>query len=383
MSTPIPGVPVIRPIDLTTMPYMNNPLSDIQPFTRRDTRTYLDLVMDLADWVTESAKILNDNQGELSTGWIQNAEALVTEVNRIANDLVEAVADNSVTLQDPVMSALIGNVNSNTRQIINTLLQGVVVPDGADPGTFTVAGSASLKAVGVNAAGELPDRVRAVLNDTYAIVRAYANGAYPNRVAGKVNVWVGGPHPGLLASPIDIYVSPNDEVITSVVNGILSPGSPLNLAVRKVGTDIIPVQIFPTVSSSSTAVTIGVDPNQVYGYSLAKDGNTNSVRYGGFIPPWWTRARLHVIWMHDTGAGQIRVARSARQFDANGVQANDSTTSNNTSVGIMRANDASFTFDVVGGRNISGTIARLSGSTGNDDLNAPIIITDAYLERVA
>lgn len=293
---------------------------------------------DLRDWTEKWQSHLTEEQTR-TVQWLNSwAESTVTYVTNETAEALAAVVGNSVSLQDPVMAALVGNAAS---------------------------------------------AVTGVLTGTYLVYRLWNGTSYPPRITGATNVWIGGPHPGLLMPATDIYVPPGDAVVAAVVEGILSAGSTLNQAVRKVATEIAAVQIFPTVTSSSTAVTIGEDPNQVYGYSLAADGVTNSVRYGGVIPSGWTRARLHAVWMHQAGSGQIRIARSARQFDGDGIQANDSTTANHTSVGVMRANDSSFTFDCEGGRHVSGTIARLSGSTGNDTLAAPIVITDAYLERVA
>lgn len=213
------------------------------------------------------------------------------------------------------------------------------------------------------------------------VVLPYVGGAYPTRVPNVTNIFFGGPDPGLLMGSEDVWIPPDDTILPTVASAILTGGSAVNQAVRRVAVDTVDLQIAASGIVSPLAVTVGTSPNQVYGYALVKDPvNNNGVRFNGLVPADWTRARLHAIWMHDTGSGQIRIARGFRQYDSTGIVASGSITTNNTSSGTMKAQDASYEFDVVGGKLISGSIARVAGV--DDTLDATVIIPFAWLERV-
>lgn len=128
------GGPVSRP---TTGVY-DDVLSDIAPFTRRNTTTMLKKFEDFVAWVQGTVKAVDENDAKLRLAWIAQAEYLITEWDKLSDDLKEAVINNSVELQDPVLAALFADQGSESYEAVNALLHDIVKPDPDDEGTFVI-----------------------------------------------------------------------------------------------------------------------------------------------------------------------------------------------------------------------------------------------------
>ncbi len=113
MSTPVnaPGLPVLRPIDFASAPQLGT-LSDVQPFTRRDTRTYLGLLHDTLAWSIKAAEVLESNENALKLSWLEQGEYLVSEFNSISSELRESVNDNVDAVNANVAERLAANLET-------------------------------------------------------------------------------------------------------------------------------------------------------------------------------------------------------------------------------------------------------------------------------
>ena len=100
------------------------PTSNVQPFTYKDGITYLERLEWLIRYMNlKLIPFINESYKELSD---EVNGAINTVINQV-NDLVQSIINSSIEVQDPVVEALIKDVNSLTRKALEEIF-----PDDAD-----------------------------------------------------------------------------------------------------------------------------------------------------------------------------------------------------------------------------------------------------------
>lgn len=134
---PIPeNLPRLGTVSWNKAPRMEV-LSDVQPFTRRDTYTWTGKIEELIAWVNSVTKIMEENGDKLNAAWVEQAEYLISEFNRITAELIEAVVNNSIELQDPVFAELIAT-DSLTFAAMSSYWSELIIPDPDREGFFLI-----------------------------------------------------------------------------------------------------------------------------------------------------------------------------------------------------------------------------------------------------
>ena len=139
------GSTVVNPVNLGRYPSYR-PYTNIQPFTVRDGATYLIVLESLRTWIRDTLVPHVDNEiGGLSESWAEQVTAVTDAFANEVDRLVQEMVDNAIELQDPVMLALLNDVESLTRSKIDEILSAFYTITSADS-TFESKGDASAKA---------------------------------------------------------------------------------------------------------------------------------------------------------------------------------------------------------------------------------------------
>lgn len=109
------------------------PVSNITPFSFRDGVTYLEKLEDLRKYVTNdlTAWLIDELENENAS-----IQLVINNLIEQFNSIVEEIVNDSVTVQDPVVAALVNNATSQTRTALNTILSAYYTKTAADT-TFT------------------------------------------------------------------------------------------------------------------------------------------------------------------------------------------------------------------------------------------------------
>jgi len=130
-------IPAIGPILIPA-----TPVSNAQPFTYRDGATFLDRLERIARSIdAELIPAIDDSNKELVENINTEVNNLIKEFNIATGKVDQAVDDvinNSVELQETVVTQMLNNEASGPRQIVDNLLSEVVQEDDNDEGTFIV-----------------------------------------------------------------------------------------------------------------------------------------------------------------------------------------------------------------------------------------------------
>lgn len=158
----------VTPLTPYTAPY--EPVSNITPFTYRDGLTYLEVLTGLRRYITDIVVPYADSTfNELGTEFAaqvntmidtvnaslvaedSNVATAITNLTNYVNSQVAAIVGGSVTINDPIIQAIINNVASTTRVLLDGLyvneselpaklgaVDGIIYPNLAD-GTITYA----------------------------------------------------------------------------------------------------------------------------------------------------------------------------------------------------------------------------------------------------
>ncbi len=250
-----------------------------------------------------------------------------------------------------------------------------VIPQGI-PGVDAVPADEGVAAY----VASLGTQTRESLNDSFLNYLLWNGTAYPPRVAGAVNVFIGPEDPGLLMSGADIWTNPDSATMGEVVAAMRNPASPLYAATKAV----LPAEgIALQVHQGPNAIgTFGPGaPNVVRAPELAK-GGTSSVQITGRIPAGWKSANYRFAWLHNVTGSGARLNISWSLMGATGITNSNSQTAT-YSTAAMNLRTMSFdSIPVAGGQMFTGSIVRLSDSSG-DDIAGPIGVVGAWLERIS
>lgn len=107
--------------------YADSIVSDIAPFTRRNTATFLTKIEYLIAWVKESIDTVTDNERKLLAAFLE-----------IAEKLRDDVISNAIELQDDAFAGLMADDTTASYGAVNALLHDIIKPDPDDVGTFLI-----------------------------------------------------------------------------------------------------------------------------------------------------------------------------------------------------------------------------------------------------
>lgn len=333
---------MITPITPVVIP--SYPTSTVQPFTYKDGLSYLDRLEMLKRYINRVViPYVNESYNEISNETQTAVNALIEAFNAA----VEAIINSSIEIQDPLVANLVSTPSSATAIALHAIFSEKSVTDSLSSAVSILESSTA------QISDELTKRVA---------FRIYNNG-YPPRVDGVLNMWVNGPHPGLLAAPTDIWVNPDTATMSMVIAAMVDTSSDLH----KVTVDAVvkEVNIPLAPESAGGMVAFGSSPDIIYAWPIAK-GGTNSLRFVQSVPESWSRVDMILGWLaREEGAARLNIA--FRVINNSGVVLSDSTTTSyQTSVGPMRENIMEYkNRAVVGGGVISGTITRISDNAGD------------------
>lgn len=129
--------------------------SNTTPFTYQDGRTNAKLVESIVGYIDNVlVPYIDTNMSSVAEAWEATAQQLIDAVN----SAIEEVINSSITLQDPVMLAIINNLTSQSRVKLDALygvtaqaanialqtsevrteLRKLLVEDPTDPGFFLI-----------------------------------------------------------------------------------------------------------------------------------------------------------------------------------------------------------------------------------------------------
>ena len=113
----------------------NSPATNITPFTYRDGLSYLQRLERIVRYVNKNViPYVNESYTELAETTQENVNNLIEQVN----SLVQAVIDDSIELQDPVMAGIVSDETSNTYSSLYEILSTMLNEDPTDIGFFII-----------------------------------------------------------------------------------------------------------------------------------------------------------------------------------------------------------------------------------------------------
>lgn len=248
------------------------------------------------------------------------------------------------------------------------------IPRGL-PGTNAIENDAAVAAY----VGAFDSATSTQLNNTRPVHRVWNGSAYPARVAGAVNLFIGPVDPGLLMSGNDAWTNPDVATLGEVTAAMLDPGSALYAATKKV----LPPETHPLqlLQGPNVTGTFGSSqPNVVRAVALAK-GGTNGVQLSGRIPDGWNTVSLRYAWIHNAATGSN--ARLNTYWSLAGATGIVTSSTQTSTFGTPAMNIRTITYEgipVAGGQMFSGAIVRLSDNPA-DDIAGELGVTAAWLVR--
>lgn len=265
-----PHPPVVIPDPLPDTVALNPPMvGTASPFIRVDGQNR-DLILEAirawargplsdwsAAWQTDLTKWLNDTDE-----WLDEWN---TEVSRYVEDVLDAVINNSIEVQDPVVAELINDLSSLSFQ----------------------AGASH-----------------------FPVFRIRTNDGYPPRVDGAVNIFFGSVDPGLVSGTGDYWANPYVTTLAEVASAIRDPSSQLYSAVQFASVPPY-VNIPLTVRSGDPATfTVAQGLPGFYGWLCAPNVQ-NRLAGPVVIPPEWRTGQVVVDYVPAAPAtGDLRLARA-------------------------------------------------------------------------
>lgn len=253
------------------------------------------------------------------------------------------------------------------------------VPRGL-PGTNAIENDSAVAAYILAVDSE----VKAALNADYPVKRVWTGSAYPARVPGAVNLFIGPVDPGLAMTADDVWANPDLTTVAEVVAAILDPSHAAFAAVRAVA-DVTAVSV-PVAVRSGDAATLknASGSGEFYGFECANGATTV---LGGSIPVprGWKTANVRVRFYvpSSSSGGDVRLARAAalHTHDAAPVLISEAQATVTPTVGATRVSTLGGVIDLAGHTTISVSVRR-AGTTGTDTMANPIYILGVDLGKV-
>jgi hypothetical protein len=351
-------------------------MPNITPFTYRDGSTYLNelelykryLERNLIPWV-------QTNYDALAADFIVQVNLLITAVNMA----IEAVINDSITVQDPVVEALVEQADSLTRVALDTLIDSkdAVIYDQV---TNDIAASYASLVTVINT--EISN-----LKAVYTTYRVWNGAAYPARIPGSLNIFFGPTDPGLAMAESDYWANPNVTTLDTVVAEALDSSSELYAAIQDAAATVqtVPIELFDSGSTILKTV-IGAAPSRVVGYALPNAGLPALFGFAR-IPDGWDAVTLVFRWTTSTveaaASTNVRFFADTVAVPTNGAIGVGNRYSGTVAIPISQTNKLfveNNATTVVGGSGFSIAITR-DAANAADTYVGDAIILDAWLVK--
>lgn len=325
---------MVLTVSIVVPPYVfpsrNTP--NVTPLTYRDGITYLQKLELLRVLINKVNQYAQDSNDEMVAIVVQQINSVISDVNSAissaldqVNDAVQSIIDESIEVQDSVIAGAVADQNSQTRTQLNSV--------------------------------------------GYPILRVWDGAAYPPRVDGALNIFVGTIDPGLAMDPAtDFWMNLDVTTLASVVAEMADTSSALYAAART-SMENNPIPLVPTYVPNAAEQ---INPNNVtYGIPL-NDGATNQLRSVVRIPDTWTKGRIFVLLSSGpdfTAAGNVRLIGNFIHLPVSGSPSNPNGAVNAT-LPVSTANTL-YQVAIAGGVNVTPgahmeiTCGRQGGSTAD------------------
>lgn len=157
---------------------------------------------------------------------------------------------------------------------------------------------------------------KAALNADYPVKRVWDGTAYPARVPGAVNLFIGPVDPGLAMTSDDVWANPAVTTIAEVVAAVLDPSSAMHAAIQTA--IVVPSVSIPlTVRNGDTAqFTVVNGIPGFYGWNCLPNVQN---RFAGTVkvPQGWNTAAVRVFYIPAvSGTGDLRLARAGAAYSS-------------------------------------------------------------------
>lgn len=247
-------------------------------------------------------------------------------------------------------------------------------------------GVAELDASGKIPESQIPARLTtAGLNGLYPVYRAWDGSAYPARIPGAMNVFLGPVDPGLAMGEGDYWADPGSVTMAEVVAAASNSSSTLYQAFRAASAEPKELQILVPSSSTVTRTLLGTAPARFTGWTLVKSGSplvhTSAIK----IPTGWNSVRLRALWTQTAGGtGDARFVANFTPFALNTTVTGVESQITGTAPTALQIKSTTFApaMDLTGLDSISVTLARNSGSS-MDTFAGEIHLVGLRLERAS
>ncbi len=254
------------------------------------------------------------------------------------------------------------------------------VPRGL-PGTNAIENDAAVAAYVL----AVDSATKAALNADYPVKRVWDGTAYPARVPGAVNLFIGPVDPGLAMTSDDVWANPAVTTIAEVVAAVLDPSSAMNAAV-KTALVVPSVSIPLTVRNGDTAqFTVAAGLPGFYGWNCPS-GAQNRFAGSVKIPDGWNTAAVRIFYIPaNSGTGNLRLARAGVAYKSGSPVRAFGVSTNTVVVGpidSVSSHVVSGSLDVTDMDEISIEVQRTGNST-SDTFTDAIFILSARLERLS
>ncbi|UGS27569.1 hypothetical protein K8F61_05110 [Microbacterium resistens] len=254
------------------------------------------------------------------------------------------------------------------------------VPRGL-PGTNAIENDAAVAAYVL----AVDSATKAALNGDYPVKRVWDGTAYPARVPGATNLFIGPVDPGLAMTSDDVWADPAVTTIAEVVAAILDPSSAMRAAIQTavVAPSVsIPLTLRNGESAQYTVVN-GIPG--FYGWNCPQ-GAQNRLAGTVKIPQGWNTAAVRIFYIPAvSGSGNLRLARAGVAYKSGAPVRTFGVSTNTLVVGpidSVSSHVVSGSLDVTDMDEISIEVQRTGNST-SDTFAAAIFILSARLERLS
>lgn len=227
---------------------------------------------------------------------------------------------------------------------------------------------------------------RVALNGLYLTYRLWNGTAYPTRVAGTVNIFLGPTDPGLAMGSGDYWANPAVTTLDSVTAAILDTSTPAYSAVQTVTNgNSVTIPVHTRSGETVPYQSVGISGSGLYGWQLDEstdEGLSGDIR----IPYGWNTARARIIFVTSAaGSGDVRFGRSAVIYRDGGSVVPIAETFHTVAanaVGIVKSFQHIGDITLTAYDHVNINIRRI-GTSAADTLPVPIYVLGVRLDKVS
>lgn len=362
-------------------------LTNVTPLTFRDGDTLLLRLERLRSYVTTGlVPELETILGTQDESTAEQITALVNEVNTTVQAMasyvdaeVATIIGSSVEVQDPVIEALISDLESLTGTALNGRFAAKAIVD-------TLSGTVAEQATAIN---ENNEQIATLETGVTArtVARVWNGTAYPSRVDGSTNIFFGETDPGLLMGPEDFWALTDSTTLETIISEATDATSELFTAIQTATTgNSVDLPLFVSNVDPAPYKNAGVAGSAMCGFEMSATV-TGALFANVTIPYGWNNARIRLYYYIPAaaGAGDVRAASSATPYKANAAPGATVVTSNTIIAPVVgQVGSVLLTNDIpVTGMTQLSIQLRRDGGSGVDTLNSVVYYLSARLERMS